>query len=318
MTRQSTDITELVEVTPDLVITVVENATVFEGEEEVYRYDLTASGMLEGWAIQPALDQVRQMLAESWPDVEVAVDARPEVAAALVNALLAKGIGAYSAEVHRDDAVDQPSAKTEPVQDLRRWHPLHAALAVVVIATGLISWWAITREPAFDVARVAHATTEQATTSAPAPRSAAPSTSTEPPPALLEHAGLRVQLPSGYQLQTRDDGMIMATGYDPDLRIIMATEFVGDLPVEHVRAEIDRMIEEDPALTLTTPSGINRGDLETAYVEDPGDGSTVGWSVWVEQGNLYSVGCHSRTELGLSQKAACRMAAATVTVAAQA
>ena len=48
--------------------------------------------------------------------------------------------------------------------------------------------------------------------------------------------------------------------------------------------------------------------------EDPGDGSAVEWTTWVEGDHQLSVGCHSREEPTTIQKAACRMAVESATL----
>ena len=50
-------------------------------------------------------------------------------------------------------------------------------------------------------------------------------------------------------------------------------------------------------------------------MENPGDGSTVHWIVWIDAGHVFSLGCHTRTAAAnLPQRATCRKAAETLTI----
>lgn len=324
------DIAQLIEVEPDIVVTIIENATVFEGPESVYRYDLPAVGIRDGWAVQAVIDQIALMLGGSWPNVEVAVDAQPEVAAVLVEALLGKGVGAYRAEVERHappEEVEDPVShhpkhklRQSPRFDvLRGINPVFVAGAALIVVIVVLAWWLIGKSMAPDpqpAPKPALMAKESSQVALPSTAQPVPEAAEENPfdseQVLLEHDLLRVQLPVGYRLEGRDDGMVAALGPDENLRVLLSAEFVGQLPGEHIASEVHHMIEQDPALSASSPTGVGRGEPELAYVEEPGDGSTVTWSVWVQDGHLYSVGCHTRQQPTLSQKAACRMAASSL------
>ena len=56
-----------------ITVTILDAATIFEGPETVYRYDLPGTGIVEGWALGQVMDQISKMAGPSWPDVEACV-----------------------------------------------------------------------------------------------------------------------------------------------------------------------------------------------------------------------------------------------------
>ena len=56
-----------------ITVTILDAATIFEGPETVYRYDLPGTGIVEGWALGQVMDQISKMAGSSWPDVEACV-----------------------------------------------------------------------------------------------------------------------------------------------------------------------------------------------------------------------------------------------------
>lgn len=80
---------------PTISVTVFDSATVFDGlnpSDVVYRYDLPGAGIAEGWATAAVVDQVRQLSAEHWPDIDVDIDASPDIADSLQLILANKGV----------------------------------------------------------------------------------------------------------------------------------------------------------------------------------------------------------------------------------
>src|SRR5699024_12526441 len=59
--------------TIDLTITVLDTATIFEGPESIYRYDLPATAVVEGWALSGVMEQAQKLLPAPWPEVSIAV-----------------------------------------------------------------------------------------------------------------------------------------------------------------------------------------------------------------------------------------------------
>mgnify|MGYP001086862412 FL=1 len=62
--------------TDTLIITILDAATIYEGPETVYRYDLPGTGIGDGWALSPVVEQCSKICGPQWPEVtaEVIVD----------------------------------------------------------------------------------------------------------------------------------------------------------------------------------------------------------------------------------------------------
>lgn len=56
-----------------LTITVLDTATIFEGNESIFRYDLPGSGVVEGWALTGVIEQAAKLAGPAWPGVDVTV-----------------------------------------------------------------------------------------------------------------------------------------------------------------------------------------------------------------------------------------------------
>jgi len=85
-----------------------------------------------------------------------------------------------------------------------------------------------------------------------------------------------------------------------------ATPVLGNGVVINLEAlfdEIKAQVDKDPELRDVSEDA---GRLH--YIEDPGDGSVVEWTIWEDTGHHMSVGCHTRHDANAVQKAACRMA----------
>lgn len=314
-----------------LTITVLDTATIFEGPDTVYRYDLPGTGIIDGWALAAVLDQAKQLCSLHWPDVEIIVDADDPTTEVLTRSLLNKGAAAYPSEV----AQETPLPEAEEVTITRptgrsgrhRMHspvqPFHVVIGVVVVAILALSWWVVGGNTS-----AAPATTtsipdpESPPASSPAAADTAADTgadtgaSTSRPPeprTVLEHEILRLEAPPGFRLEDRD-GMLLATGDDPSLRVHLAADPVFSVPAEEVEAQIHTMIDTDDTLHLLDPERAGRGLVVIRYRETPGDGSEITWHTWIEDGHQLSVGCHSREVPTLPQQAACRMVLDSVSV----
>ena len=305
-----------------LTITVLDTATIFEGPDTVYRYDLPGTGIIDGWALPAVLDQARELCSLHWPDVEVIVDADDPTTEVLTRSLLNKGVAAYPTEVLRETALPEPVevALTRPTRQAGRHRlrslsgfrspvdPFHALVGVVVLAILGLSWWVVGGAPPTPSAAPPTSTSAVPTTTSAAGTTTSTGTSTPPEPrAELEHAALRVEVPRGFRIEDRE-GLLMATGEDPDLRIRLAADPVYAVPAEAVHAQIQVMIDTDASLEALEPERAARGLQVIRYRETPGDGSEVTWHTWVEDGHQISVGCHTRGAPTLPQQAACRMA----------
>ena len=304
-----------------LTITVLDTATIFEGPDTVYRYDLPGTGIIDGWALPAVLDQAKELCSLNWPDVEIIVDADDPTTEVLTRSLLNKGVAAYPTEALRETALPEPAEVTitRPTRRAGRHRlpssvdPFHVVIGVVVLAILGLSWWVVGGTPAPEAPEAPETPaveTTRAAASASTATSTAVSTGTStstPPSTVLEHSALRVEVPHGFHLADHD-GLLMATGDDPDLRIRLAADPVYTVPKEDVETQIHAMIDTDETLHLLDPERAARGLHVIRYQETPGDGSEVTWHTWIEAGHQLSVGCHTRTAPTLPQQAACRMA----------
>ncbi|WKD59808.1 type VII secretion-associated protein [Corynebacterium caspium] len=150
-----------------ITVTVQDNATIFDGPANLYRYDLPGSGIVEGWALLAVVEQIRQLSPTAWPEVEVVVDAAPDIADILIRTLVNKGAAAYPAdlvletssatgplpEVSSDpfSALRHQKGRKTPAQfslkELLSWRPERGHLLIIVVALigGTIAFWSISR-----------------------------------------------------------------------------------------------------------------------------------------------------------------------------
>lgn len=317
--------------TADVVtVTIGDNATVFEGPDTVYRYDLPGSGVVEGWALAAVVDQIKQLTVAYWPEIEVVVDADEAATEMLTRTLLNKGVAAYASEALREVPLPQPEGEVEITRPTTgrthrnlAVHPIHVAIVVVIVLVGGVSWWAIetttaapsepTSPPAGEensvkVAPDTPATDSEAAT-APGPTEAEHPSAGE---VVIEHSGLRVSVPFGFEPEMKDDALVLV-GDDPHLRIHVAADPVHQVPAPAVHREIEAMVDSDDTLHLLTPAS-EGSNGKLVYREEPGDASVVTWTTWVTAGHQFSVGCHTRTAPTLPQQAACRMASESLSL----
>ena len=293
-----------------LSVTVFDSATVFDGltpEDVVYRYDLPGSGITEGWAGVAVVDQVRKLAAESWPNVEVSIDASEEITQSLTRLFANSGVSAYpvSEEVREEEPVE-----IEPVVPQRKNSLtviITAVCIVGIVLSGLIIWRASSQETVD--AKTPFESTPVSTTIASPTAEPPPETPAEESVTELRLGQMRVKLPPGFTLQ-ESDGVTTATGSDPDLRIHLTADPLHGISVEMLYAELERIIAEDE--TLSEPE---RKESRFTYTELPGDGSSVRWETWVSGDHQLSVGCHSRVEPTAVQHAACTAATQSFMIA---
>lgn len=342
-----------------ITVTILDAATIFEGPETVYRYDLPGTGIVEGWALGQVMDQISKMAGSSWPDVEVCVAAdssgtgiAQEATTIICRQLEVTGVRLIDpapaiSPLAAPDPLGPPPhpvpevtdsappttvmeapAYDEPIMPrwtdrLRGWlgaiDIFHVSIAVVIIAVAGASWWAIGAQAsgdgdaASDTARpqprAAAPSRENATESAPASpqpgTTGAPESGSDelsPGEKRLDVEGMSVVVPSGFHTKV-ENGLVTATGEDPNLRILLAADEMFNVPADALFKEIHAQVDEDPALRDATDEA---GRL--TYTEDPGDGSLVEWTTWEDRGHQMSVGCHTRHNSNAVQKAACRMA----------
>lgn len=289
----------------EIKVEVLDNATIFDAGEQVHRFDLPCSGILAGWAVAAVVDQIKVMADGHWPDIEVAVRGPDRAVEVLTRTLLNKGVTAF-------DAVEVAETAAAPV--LRRPtkgrrkaalptpNLFHAAIAAVILTVLGVSWWGIDTPSATEPAAA-----PSSVSSAPPSPTAAPVTSV-----VVEHDRVRMELPAGYTLAPREDGLLVATGRDPALRIVVAVDPVYGVDAAAIRTEIAAMVASDPVLSDQPNRNLRAGEPTVEYLEDPGDGSTVHWVAWVAKDHQFSVGCHTKSAASLSHRAACRKAVETL------
>ena len=342
-----------------ITVTILDAATIFEGPETVYRYDLPGTGIVEGWALGQVMDQISKMAGLSWPDVEACVvadssgtDIAHEATSIICRQLEVTGVSLIDPEptvspLAAPDPLGPPPhpvpevtdsappttvmeapAYDEPVTPrwtdrLRGWlgaiDIFHVAIAVVIIAVAGASWWAIGAQASDDDDAASDASHPQPRAAEPSGDGAAESAPASPQPGMpgasdsgsdelnpgekrLDVEGMSVVVPSGFHTKV-EDGLVTATGKDPNLRILLAADEMFNVPADALFKEIHAQVDEDPTLRDATDEA---GRL--TYTEDPGDGSLVEWTTWEDRGHQMSVGCHTRHNSNAVQKAACRMA----------
>lgn len=310
-------------------ITVLDSATLFEGIDTIYRYDMPGTGVEEGWAVNAVIDQIRDMYGAVWPDVEVVIDGSEAATDMLSRTLLNKGVTAYSIEALTDPVIQesgsQPSHEDlfqirRPTEHTRqspftRFHAVLAGIGVVIVGGVVLL---VGNSMRTDVPAHSHAATVSTAAHALGNGASSPATSTRrkqevPPSRVLEYQNVVFSVPQGFKLEPRDDGLLVATGDDPNLRILVAADPIHNVDPAAVRREVEEMVEHDPQLTAQSDEQMRGPEIVTqTYREDPGDGSSVLWVTWVQQNNQVSVGCHSKTNATIPQKAACRMAVETL------
>ncbi|MDK8471360.1 type VII secretion-associated protein [Corynebacterium accolens] len=375
--------------TATITVTVMDAATIFEGPETVYRYDLAGTGIVEGKALGHVMDQIAKIAGSAWPDVDVSVIADPSGTAVSREAvtILTRQLDVAGARVRQQDATPAPEStpvreaesaageagassaagaasafadapepaptaqmdistdRTETTADpgtgaraekgqgtdtrwadkLRGWigaiDMFHVAIVVVILAVVGASWWAMGANASNDEDAGEAGTTAGSATAASAADSVPKEESgggsddnadaagdaggdgeLNPGEKRLDIEGLSVVLPTGFQA-TVEEGLVTATGEDPDLRILLAADSLFNVPARALFDEIKAQVDKDPELRDVSEDA---GRLH--YIEDPGDGSVVEWTIWEDTGHHMSVGCHTRHDANAVQKAACRMA----------
>ena len=331
--------------TVNLTITVLDTATIFEGPESIYRYDLPGTAIVEGWALSGVMEQAQKLLPAQWPDVRVAVVADSsggpmsheavkiirrqlqvhDVIIAEREPATALAIPHHDAEelepeeIIDDDEIIRPVGDEESfLERIKQRKGIIAIVVVVVLVIILIAWFFLRGASSAASDSAAPVTTTSIAESAPAPENssqvsetaetsgAQASTSAAPAHQTIEAGGLRVMLPAGFT-HTEEEGLVTATGQDPNLRIIMVMYPLYAVPANALFAEVRAQIDSDE--TLSNPHEAN-GRL--TYLEHPGDDSEVTWTTWVEDDQQVSLGCHTRKAPSMAQRAACRMASESI------
>lgn len=323
--------------TIDLTITVLDTATIFEGPESIYRYDLPGTAVVEGWALSGVMEQTQKLLPAQWPEVSIAVVADSsggpmshEAVKIIRRQLQVHNVALVDREpVAVGATYDEPPQREqrEPREETDIVRPaleeetllsrlldnkgLMAIIAGVVVVVIMLVWLLLRgsgqQQQEALAGTVSIAATPGVTTPAVTTAAQTPTTSSSAPAhQSIEAGGLRVLLPEGFS-HTEEDGLVTATGQDPNLRILMVMDPLYAVPANALFAEVRAQIDSDE--TLSDPHEAN-GRL--SYIERPGDDSEVKWTTWVEDDQQISLGCHTREEPSMAQRAACRMASESI------
>lgn len=324
-----------------ITVTAMYAATIFEGEDNVYRYDLPLSAIQQGGAVADVVDQVRVMAAETWPNVNVLIDAPGQAGPALITAFQQSGASAnYVDSLSNAEGLDEghqrsgglvnprPDANEVAGRAQHIFHPFHAAIAIVVLAVCGISWWALdnaavpeTATPSQDFAAPSENFGEVAPPSVePAPSSEAQKGQDEPVKDGVEMVSITqgrttIELPIGYEVtKVGESELVTLTGNDPDFRILMAAN-----PMEEGMlslANISQRVANSSTFASRPDESFVGGRNVVAYMENPSDGSTAHWYVWGEAGHQMSVGCHWRKEVSVERQSDCETAVRTLKLSA--
>ncbi|MDK4240736.1 type VII secretion-associated protein [Corynebacterium pseudodiphtheriticum] len=135
--------------------------------------------------------------------------------------------------------------------------------------------------------------------------------SADKPQMVHEHSGLRLVTPRGFVIgDSSQPGVFAATGEDPNLRIYVTTDQLHDDAAAQINHDA---VLTDIMQTVASSPDLQEGRREhepreqVRYVENPGDGSRIAWTSWVEENQQLSVGCHSRHTATAEQKQACEL-----------
>lgn len=323
--------------TIDLTITVLDTATIFEGPESIYRYDLPGTAVVEGWALSGVMEQAQKLLPAQWPEVSIAVvaDSSGGPMAHEAVKIIRRQLQVHNVTLVDSEPVavgatyDEPPQREqrEPREETDIVRPvleeetllsrlldnkgLMAIIAGVVVVVIMLVWLLLRgsghQQQEALAGTVSIAATPGVTTPAVTTAAQTPTTSSSAPAhQSIEAGGLRVLLPEGFS-HTEEDGLVTATGQDPNLRILMVMDPLYAVPANALFAEVRAQIDSDE--TLSDPHEAN-GRL--SYIERPGDDSEVKWTTWVEDDQQISLGCHTREEPSMAQRAACRMASESI------
>lgn len=290
----------------DLRITATDASTVITGATNVHRFDAPTSREIAA--------TVRNALGPHPAGAQVHIAADPQRLRELALALADYDIDLTTealeplGERKRDD-VPTDSFRAVPAEPDARsdmWIVPAVVAVVALVCAGVI--WVLTRGEAPEPAPPPAPAAESETPPAPAPeekpraRETERTSVSESPTVRLEQDGLSVQLPAGFGLEA-DGGMWRATGGDPDFRLQIAVEHLYQLPAQTMAEQLLADIEADPEVELVDTDGV-----AVTYLERAADGSQALWRTWPDGAVQLFLGCHTRFEPTVVQRATCRMA----------
>ena len=339
----------------DVVLTVLDTATIYEARETIYRYDLTGENVVQGVGLNGVIEQLQQLTEPQWPGVFIRLVPDTSSGEKCLEAveILARQLRVSDVKVDVQEpepswgvgtehfpALDKEQPPTfnenqvaenefEPirppgqtaqarhgnaVEGRQNWilgklrsFPLLVIAAVIAVGAGVWLLWAGPEDPPVSTDSQSDDTEEKSigTSTSQAPDDEVEDQPTDPQEeefSRIEAGGLAVVLPEGFTV-TEEDGVLTATGNDPELRILLAADPMYSVPATALFAELRKEIDQDE--TLSQP---RESFGRFSYTELPGDESQVTWTTWVENDHQVSLGCHTKVEPTVVQKAACRMA----------
>ena len=167
-------------------------------------------------------------------------------------------ITAERLEVEADPPTEeQPAITAVDLAPRRAWWPfvaLGAAVVVVAAICGFVLFRFLSTPSSPTSAQASEGATSPTVlhsqpTASRASTSPSPSVASEPTAVRIAQDGLAIELPPGFQLAQHEQGW-MATGADPDMRVLISAENRYTLPPEQFVAQLLGGIERDPELTL--------------------------------------------------------------------
>ena len=283
----------------ELRITATDASTVITGAANIHRFDAPTSREIAG--------TVRSVLGPDPHGAPVHIAADPQRLSELTHALADYDIDLTTEPLQPvaptpDDTPEPFHRPPPPEQESRSGAWIIAAVvAAVALACAAVIWGLTSgggEEPA-------EAEPPQAQAPAQSPSPVQEEERAEQTSISIERDGLTVQLPAGFPLEA-DDDMWRATGDDPNFRLQIAVERLYQLPARTMAEQLLADIEADPEVELVDTDGI-----AVTYLERAGDGSQSLWKTWPNGTVQLFVGCHTRAEPTVVQRATCRMAMET-------
>ncbi|MBF4548463.1 type VII secretion-associated protein [Corynebacterium afermentans subsp. lipophilum] len=282
----------------ELRITATDASTVITGAANIHRFDAPTSREIAG--------TVRSVLGPDPHGAPVHIAADPQRLSELTHALADYDIELTTEPLQPvaptpDDTPEPFHRPPPPEQESRSgvWI-IAAVVAAVALACAAVIWGLTSGKSPGE---------EEPPPSQPPETQSAPVSSpvqeeerAEQTSISIERDGLTVQLPAGFTLEA-DDDMWRATGSDPNFRLQIAVEHLYQLPARTMAEQLLADIETDPEVELVDTDGIS-----VTYLERAGDGSQSLWKTWPNGTVQLFVGCHTRAEPTVVQRATCRMA----------
>lgn len=282
----------------ELRITATDASTVITGAANIHRFDAPTSREIAG--------TVRSVLGPDPHGAPVHIAADPQRLSELTHALADYDIDLTTEPLQPvaptpDDTPEPFHRPPPPEQESRSgvWI-IAAVVAAVALACATVIWGLTSGKSSGEAEPPPSQPPE--TQSTPVSSPAQEEERAEQTSISIERDGLTVQLPAGFTLEA-DDDMWRATGSDPNFRLQIAVEHLYQLPARTMADQLLADIETDPEVELVDTDGIS-----VTYLERAGDGSQSLWKTWPNGTVQLFVGCHTRTEPTVVQRATCRMA----------